>query len=92
MNIKEIFNLLIDMREQIERENEEFVCSCCLTTMENLNTVIDALAEIINPTNRPTVNDFLEYCTNHNLIPGREASLRQFYNSEVKHEERIHIV
>lgn len=92
MKLIEIFNLLIDVRDQIERENEEFVCSCCLNTVENLNTVINALAEIINPTNRPTVSDFLEYCTKHNLIPGREESLRQFYNSEVKNEERIHTI
>ena len=92
MQLIEIFNLLIDMRDQIERENEEFVCSCCLTTVENLNTVIDALAEIINPAKRPTLSDFLEYCSKHKLIPGREESLRLFYSSEVKNEERIHTI
>ena len=57
MNLTDIFNLLIDIREDIERQNEEFICSCCVTTIENLNTAINALAKTINPKDNETTQE-----------------------------------
>ena len=57
MKLIEIFNLLIDTRDHIEHENEEFICSCCIDTINNLNSVIDSLAEIINPTQKEICNE-----------------------------------
>ena len=57
MKLTEIFNLLIDTRDHIEHENEEFICSCCIDTINNLKSAIDSLAEIINPTQKEICNE-----------------------------------
>lgn len=91
MKLEQIFNLLIDIRDGIKKENEESICSCCYNTIENLNTVINTLARIINPKdNKPTVSEFLRYCKEHNIKPGKYESLKVFYNIEVEHDKTIH--
>ena len=47
--LNKLFNLLIDTRDMIESDNEEFVCSTCCKSIDNLNSAINYLAEVINP-------------------------------------------
>lgn len=47
LTLKDIYNFLILIRDQIQNENTDFICSCCLNTIDNLNSVIDYLKILI---------------------------------------------